>query len=105
MSATSIVEEDDEVVAAALSVLDEDAPEGTDNLRRGETNEGAAFVYRIDADADGEIDANRVEAGGDFPDAEAAAWRANRYEVEREADRRDIGATGRATEGGGGGNR
>lgn len=105
MSANSIVEEDDEVVAAAMAVLEDDAPEGTENVRRGETDEGAAFVYRIDPDAEGEVEANRVTEDGEFPDADAATWVANRDEVEREAERRDVGDAGRATAGEEGGNR
>ena len=105
MSANAIVEEDDEVVAAARAVLEEDAPEGTENVRRGETDDGAAFVYRIDPDAEGEVEANRVTEDGEFPDADASMWVANRDEVEREAERRDVGDDGRATAGEEGGNR
>ena len=105
MSATSIVEEDDEVVAAAMAVLEDDAPEGTENLRRGETDDGAAFVYRIDPDAEGEVEANRVTEGGEFPDADASMWVAERDEVEREAERREVGDVGRSTAGEDGGNR
>lgn len=105
MSATSIADEDDAVVAAALAVLDEDAPEGTENVRRGETEDGAAFVYRIDPDAEGEVDANRVTVDGDSLHADAAMWVAKREEVEREAGRRDVEGTGRSTPGETGGDR
>lgn len=105
MSATSISDEDDAVVAAALAVLDGDVPEGTENVRRGETDDGAAFVYRVDPDAEGEVDANRVTVDGDSLHADAAMWVANREEVEREAGRRDVEGTGRSTAGETDGNR
>ena len=105
MTATSIVEADDEVVAAALAVLDGDAPEGTENLRRGETRDGAKYVYRVDPDAEGVLEGEEVTAGGEFPDADETAWRADREEVERAVGRRGIEETGRSTAGEDGGNR
>ena len=109
MTATSIVEEDDDVVAAAWAVLEGDAPEGTEDVRKGETGAGAEFVYRIDPDAAGDLDADvepsDITPGGEFPDAEVTSWRADREEVEREVGRRDIEETSRATAGEGDGNR
>lgn len=108
---TSIVDEDDAVVAAAWDILEGDAPEGTENVRRGETEDGAEYVYRIDPDVAGEgdveaeVDADAVGPDGEFPDADVVAWRANRDEVEREVGRRDVEETGRATAGETGGNR
>lgn len=52
---TSIVEEDDAVVGVAYEVLEGEAAEGTKNLRRGTSEGGAEFVYRIDPDADGSV--------------------------------------------------
>ena len=101
MTATSIVEEDDEVVAAAWAVLEGDAPEGTEDVRSGETEAGAEFAYRVDLDAagdlDAEVDPDDLTPGGEFPDAEVTSWRADREEVEREVGRRDIEGTRRLT--------
>lgn len=103
---TSIVDESDEVVAAAWAVLRGDAPQGTERVRAGETEDGASFVYRIDPEVSIEsIDPETVTVDGEFPDAEATLWRANRDEVRREVGRRDIEGTSRSTAGEAGGNR
>lgn len=98
---TSIVDEDDAVVAAAWAVLRGDASEGTENIRRGETDDGAEYVYRVDPEAagSGEVDAAAVTAEGEFPDADVTMWRANRDEVEREVGRRHIDDVVRSTAG------
>lgn len=101
---TSIVDEDDRVVAAALALLNENASQGTENLRRVETDDDTTFVYRIDPSAgEGEVEA--AQADGEFPNADITMWRADHAEVEREADRRGIEPTSRSTAGETGGNR
>lgn len=86
MKADSIVDEDDAVLAATLAVLDGEAPQGTENIRRGETEDGAAFVYWVDPDAEGDVYASWVTVDGDSLHSDAAMWVANREEVERKAD-------------------
>lgn len=103
---TSIVDESDEVVAATWAVLRGDAPQGTERVRAGETEDGASFAYRIDPDASiTSIDPDTVTPDGEFPDSDATLWRASLEEVRREVGRRDIEETSRATAGEGGGNR
>jgi len=92
---TSIVDADDTVVATAWEVLEGDAHEGAESLRRASTEEGADFVYRIDPDVgDDAVDPDAVREDGEFPDADAVLWRANRDEVARELERREIGDAG-----------
>lgn len=86
---SSIVDADDAVVEAARAVLDGELPPGTMGVRRVERDDGSAFAYRIDPDADS-ADVEEVRADGEFPDAEAVLWRADHDLVEREVDRRHL---------------
>lgn len=57
MTADSIADEDDPVAAAAREVLERDIPEGTEDVRRGETDDENDFVpilpaYPIEFDFD-----------------------------------------------------
>jgi hypothetical protein len=82
---------DDSVVLAAHALLNGEQTEGTFGLRMVEPADRSDFVYRVDPDADTtEIDAEDVTAQGEFPDAEAVMWRADRDRIEQELDRRDI---------------
>jgi len=77
-------------VAAVREVLDSEAPEGIKNVRRGTGDDGAAFVDRIDSEAEGSVDPDHVRPGGEFPDSEVTMWRATREMVEREVERRGL---------------
>lgn len=101
---TTIVDEDDAVVAAAWALLRGDEPEGTENLRTGETDDGSKYVYRIDPDADPDA-VDDVRPDGEFPEAEATRWRADREAVQREVGRRGIEGASRSTAGESAGNR
>lgn len=101
---TALADEDDRVVAAALAVLDGDAPEGTENVRRV-TDAEVDYVYRIVPETEGTVDADDVTAGGEFPASDAASWRATRDEVEREVERRGLASADDTPEGPAGGNR
>lgn len=103
---TSIVDEDDAVVAAAWAVLEDEAPEGTKNIRQV-TDNGTEFVYRIDSEAvsDDRIDPDNLRPDSEFPNADNVMWRATRDIVKREAERRGLDNVGRSVEGVGGGNR
>jgi hypothetical protein len=86
----SIVDADDAVVEAAAAVLAGDGPQGTKGVRRMAREGATDVVYRVDPDAE-PSDVETVEADGEFPDADAVLWRADRDLVEREVDRRDLG--------------
>ena len=86
---TGFRDEDDDVVLAAYGVLTGDRAEGTMAIRRVDPDGRTAFVYRIDPDADrGSVEAATPE--GEFPDAEAVRWRADRDRVEQELERRNL---------------
>lgn len=86
---SSITDADDVVVEAALAVLDGEQSEGTKGIRRLENDDGTDSVYRVDPDAD-PSDVEEANPSGEFPDAEAVLWRADRDLVEREVERRDL---------------
>jgi hypothetical protein len=88
---TLFTDADDGIVAAAYGVLTGERREGTEDIRRVEREEGSAFVYRLDPDADPETVApDTVTENGEIPDADAVLWRADRDLVEREVERRDL---------------
>lgn len=86
---SSIVDADDAVVETALAVLSGNRSQGTMGVRRVERDDGTDFVYRIAPDTDAS-DVGDVREDGEFPDAEAVLWRADRDLVEREVERRDL---------------
>lgn len=88
---THLVDEDDQVVATAWEVLEEEVSEGTKNIRRGTEGE-TEFVYRIDPEAEenDDIDAEAIRADGEFPDADITLWRAPRDAVKDEVMRRGL---------------
>lgn len=82
---------DDSVVLAAHALLNGEQTQGTYGLRRVEPEDRSNFVYRVDPDADvSEIEEGDLTLEGEFPDAEAVMWRADRDRIEKELDRRDV---------------
>ena len=86
---STITDADDTVVVAAYGVLTGESPQGTTGVRRSVSGDGTDAVYRVDPDAD-PSDVETVAESGEFPDAEAVLWRADRDLVEREVERRGL---------------
>lgn len=88
---TLLVDEPDDVVTVAWEILQDEATEGTKNIRRGSEGD-TEFVYRLDPDADGgeDVDPENVRDDGEFPEADVVMWRAERGAVEDEVDRRGL---------------